>query len=284
MKRITVLLVVLGALFSLQSASAESEAIKQKLKDLAAVEGAYTFALIGDNRSGDRIYQKIVQRALARKPRFAVNTGDLIPHPGDRDQWRNFWKLSKPVDIPYFLTPGNHDIDDKESEEVWRDEVDLPGNETYYSFTVGNDLFVVLNSCEPGYDRRIDGAQLKWLRRTLEAGKYRHKFVFLHHPLFVPHGVKYEGETLDRYPELRDRLHRLFVEKGVTAVFVGHVHAFHRMEKDGLAYIITGGAGAPLYGKGSYNHIMIIHVKGPRLEAKVIDKEGIMRDEFLIRP
>lgn len=217
---------------------------------------------------------------MAREPMFVVNTGDLIPNAGDREEWRNFWRVSEPIDVPHFLTPGNHDIDSMESQDIWRDEVDLPGDETYYKFVVEDDLFVVLDTCEPEHDRKVAGRQLAWLRAVLNPSRYRHQFVFLHYPLFLWHGASHRGRSLDRYPELRDRLHRLFVRKGVDAVFAGHEHTYKRMEVDGIDYVVTGGAGAPLY--SGFSHFMIVRVKGQRVEVKVIDREGYLRDEYLI--
>lgn len=261
----------------------ESQAMKATLAKLSTTKESFTFVVIGDNRSGDRIYKKIIHKALIRKPLFIVNTGDLIPNHGNREEWKNFWEISKEITVPYFLVPGNHDIDDKESQDVWRDEVDLPGNETYYSFKVGKNLFVILNSCEPENDRRIVGKQFEWLKSVLSGDRYEHKFVFLHYPLFLLKEMNHYNGSIDRYPKLRDELHKLFVDKKVTSVIAGHEHTFNRTEKDGIEYIITGGAGAPLYGKESYNNIMAIKVDGKRLEVKVVDRDGVLRDEFLIR-
>lgn len=262
-------------------ARAESPQMRRTLARLAAATGPFSFAVIGDNRSGDRVYQKIIKGMMARRPLFVVNTGDVIPNPGNREEWSNFWEISRPITMPYFLTPGNHDINSVKSLGVWQDEVDLPGNETYYSFVVGKNLFVVLNSCEPGQDRRIGGRQLAWLSRTLNPGRYQHQFVFLHHPLFMWSGASHEGRSLDRYPDLRDQLHRLFMTKGVDAVFLGHEHTYKRLKVDGLDYIVTGGAGARLY--SGFTHFIILTVDGLRIEAKVIDRKGYLRDEFFLR-
>lgn len=281
MKRILFVFLVISTMIIGYPSGAWTKNINENLKDLADMKGAFTFGVIGDNRSGDRVYSRIVAGIMARAPLFIVNTGDLIPTPGNRDQWKNFWNLSKPVTVPYFLVPGNHDIDEEDSQKVWRDEVDLPGNETYYSFVVGKNLFVVLNSCEPEEDRRIAGEQLTWLKKTLDPSRYRHQFVFLHHPPFMWKDASHYEKSLDRYPELRDALHRLFAEKGVTAVIAGHEHTFKRLGKrDGVEYIVTGGAGAPLY--SGYNNYMLITVDGATVAAKVTDREGYLRDEFFI--
>ncbi len=281
MRRMGLIILVLVVMGVAGVAHAESAQMKQSLKTLASHKGDYTFAVIGDNRSGDRVYKKIVAGTMARKPMFIMNTGDIIPHPGNRKQWAHFFELSKPIDVPYFLTPGNHDIDDAQSQQVWREVVDLPGKETYYSFVVGDDLFVVLNTCEPGHDRRIAGEQLKWLRRTLDAKRYEHQFVFLHHPLYLWKGASHYGSSLDRYPKQRDALHALFKKEKVDAVFAGHEHTYKRYPHDGVEYIVTGGAGAPLY--SGFNHFMFFEVAGPRVAVKVVDRKGYLRDEFLLR-
>lgn len=280
--RILSVALLVAVLFWPPAVRAESPQLKATLARLAATAGPFTFAVLGDNRSGDRVYAKVVHQMMLRKPLFAVNTGDVIPHPGNRDQWAHFWETSKEVAVPYFLAVGNHDVDDAESQAVWRDEVDLPGNETSYHFVVGRSLFVVLDSCEPGADRKIAGRQLARLSRTLDPARFEHQFVFLHHPVFLWKGANHEGESLDRYPDDRDRLHQLFVRKRVDAVFVGHEHAYHRMERDGVAYIVTGGAGAPLYGRDNFNHFVLVRVEGPHVEAKAIDREGSLRDEFAL--
>ena len=238
----------------------------------------YRFVVISDCRSGDRIYSKIVKALMRREPEFVVFVGDILPTMCDEVQWASFKRISSPITVPYYLTPGNHDIEDAKSDCFWADHVELPGNERYYEFTVGDDLFVVLNSADYRNDRRITGEQLAWLRRTLDPEKYEHQFVFVHHPLYVWKGAFHENECLDRHPAERDALHRLFVEKGVDVVFHGHQHGYRRMDKDGVRYMIVAGAGSPLY--DPFHHFVVVDVKGSYFSTKVIDKEGYLRDEF----
>lgn len=257
--------------------------LQKELSRLAKVGSSFSFVVLGDNRSGDRVYKKIMKETMLRQPLFVINTGDIIPDPGDREEWRHFWDVSQDITVPMFLVAGNHDIDDEKSLKVWLDEVELPGNELYYSFTAGRSLFVVLNSCDPKAWRKISGAQFDWLSKILNPSLYEHQFVFLHHPLFMWKGASHRNEALDANPAERDRLHELFAAKRVDMVFVGHEHLYHRMEKDGVDYIVTGGAGAPLYGgKEEFNHFIILEVNGRFVNAKVIDRDGVMRNEFFL--
>ncbi|MBN1283008.1 MAG: metallophosphoesterase [Proteobacteria bacterium] len=242
----------------------------------------YTFVVLSDSRSGDRVYAKVVDQAARRAPRFVVHVGDVLPTMGDKKQWERFQSISEPLRVPFYIAPGNHDMEDARTKALWKGLVDLPGNETYYSFTAGDDLFVVLSSHEPNYRWRIDRRQLEWLKRTLDPQRYEHQFVFVHHPMFLWKGAFHENESLDRYPHERDDLHHVFVDKQVDIVFHGHEHGYRRMDKDGVRYMIAAGAGSPLYNRASFHHFVLLKVAGPLVEVKVIDKEGVLRDEFMI--
>ena len=201
------------------SFAAQDQQIQQKLAVLDAIQGKFTFVVVGDNRSGDEVYKKLVSLIAERKPDFVVNTGDLINKPGNKQEWAKFWEMSKPVTAPYFLAVGNHDAYAKvpQSEKIYKQEVDLPGNELYYSFTAGNSLFIVLDSYIAGVERKIAGEQLAWLEGVLANSNRKHVFVFLHHPLYTdPAKGHHANDGLDKYPEDRDRLEALLKKSKVT--------------------------------------------------------------------
>jgi 3',5'-cyclic AMP phosphodiesterase CpdA len=279
-----VLLLVLAAVSP--SIAAQDQQIAQKLDVLERIRGTFTFCVLGDNRSGDDIYRKIVSLAMERRPDFIVNTGDMITKPGNKEQWANFWALSKPVTVPYFLTVGNHDANPKVpfSEKTYKEQVDLPGNELYYSFVAGNSLFVVLDSFIDDQEKRIAGEQFKWLETVLANSTKKHKFVFLHHPLYTDLGKGHHAhDSLDRYPESRDRLESLFAKFKVDAVFAGHEHYYQRRMVDGVVHVISGGGGAPVYDReedGGYFHFVRVTVDGDKISAEVIDINGKVRDRF----
>ncbi len=273
-------------LFAAEVSAAQQQQIEQQLAALEKLPPKFSFVVLGDNRSGDAVYGKLIAMAAARKPDLIVNTGDQIARPGDRGQWRRFRELSRPAIMPYFLTRGNHDADPSVagSEQVYRDEVDLPGNELYYSFPAGNALFIVLDSYRAGEERRITGEQYSWLEGVLSGAGKRHLFVFLHHPLFPEKGRgRHHGNSLDRHPGERDRLHELFKRHRVTTVFLGHEHLYLRKTVDGIPHIIAGGGGAPLYAKdedGGFHHYIYVTVDGDRVAGEVVDIEGKVRDRF----
>ena len=278
------LLVIALVLFAYSSAyAAQAQAIGQKLASLEKINGKFTFAVIGDNRSGDDVYKKVLGMVMERRPDFVINVGDQIIHPGNLSEWDNFWKLSGPVNVPYFLTVGNHDANNKKSEDLYKEQVDLPGNELYYSFTTGNSLFIVLDTYFTDQNKKITAEQYAWLEKLLETTDRRHKFVFLHHPLY-PDGLGFSG-CLDAYPKERDRLQKLFVKHRVTTVFAGHLHLYLRKTFNGMSQIITGGAGAPLIAYeelGGFYHFVLMTVDGGKVSGEVIDIDNNVKDKFIL--
>lgn len=266
--------------------ASQNQQLQQKLAALEKLPQRFSFIVIGDTRTGDDVYRKVITQTVERKPALIVNTGDQITQPGNRGQWANFWEMSKSVTVPYFLTVGNHDANPEVegSEQVYRDEVDLPGNERYYSFTAGNALFIVLDSYLRGEDKRVTGEQFAWLEGVLAGSTQKHVFVFVHHPLFPEKGKgKHAGNSLDAYPRERDRLHALFLKQKVSMVFQGHEHVYLRKSVDGIPYITAGGGGAPLYAKdedGGFHHYIYVTVDGNTVKGEVVDIDGKVRDRF----
>jgi predicted phosphodiesterase len=266
--------------------AAQDQQIAQKLAALEKLPQKFSFVVLGDNRSGDDVYQKLLAMAMARKPDFILNTGDQIAAPGNLDDWNKFWEMSKTVTVPYFLTVGNHDANPKVpgSEKTYTEQVDLPGNELYYSFVADNSLFVVLDAYFDDEAKKITGEQFRWLTGLLAKAGQRHVFLFVHPPLYPEKKRgKHHGDSLDRYPEDRDRLQALFVKHKVTAVFTGHEHLYLRKTVGGVRHIITGGAGSPLYAgdeDGGFHHYIYMTVDGDKVGGEVVDVDGKVRDRF----
>ena len=241
---------------------------------------AWRFAVLGDSRGADNIHKSLLNIAKQWSADPVFNTGDIITHPGNLKEWKDTWKVIGKQPFDYFFAAGNHDIKNKKSERIWQEQVNFPGNELYYKIVKNGVLFVVLDSVEPNAYKKITGEQLAWLKKTLDPKKYKHQFIFLHHPLFLQKNFKHYGNSLDQYPKLRDQLHQLFLAKGVTAVFEGHEHTYDRQIVDGLNYIIAGGGGAPLY--GGFCHIVIVDVLATKLRFRIIDWHGTTRYKYYL--
>jgi len=271
-------------LISIPSYAGSIREVSQNIEKVKSIEPPFQFALIGDSRDGEKVYVRLIGRALERNPHFLIHLGDMIPHPSEKE-WRRFFEISKPIDIPFFPVVGNHEVGATPlGEEIYRKQFSLPEGKTYYVFRAGGILFVILDS-EKGRGRIIN-EQLSWLEDVLSSSKEIFKFVFIHRPLFLPMDSLKTGRAMDKFPLERDNLHRLFLKTKVKGVFEADDHRYDRMENDHILYLITGGGGAPLTSfkeRGRFFHYVWISVQKERIEGEVVDLEGEIQDRFVIK-
>ncbi len=257
--------------------------VSQSVERVKTIEPPLQFAVIGDSRDGEKVYVRLIQKILDRKPHFIIHVGDMITRPGEKE-WRGFFEISKMIEIPFFPAIGNHEaVDTPRGEEIYRKQFTLPEGKTYYAFQTGGALFVILDSEK--VKTKIVDEQWSWLKDILTSSDTPLKMVFIHRPLFPPVGSLKLGRSMDKHPLARDDLHQLFVKTKVKAVFQGDDHRYDRMVKDQILYIITGGGGAPIYAlkdMGGYFHYVWVSIQQGRVEGEVVDLDGQIKDRFVI--
>jgi predicted phosphodiesterase len=265
------------------SSAASIREVSQNIERVKSIQPPFQFALIGDSRDGEKVYRQLIQRILERKPNFIIHLGDMITRPGEKE-WKEFFQISKPIDIPFFSVAGNHDVGDTlRGEQIYQKQFTLPEGKTYYAFRAGGCLFVILDS-EKGKGKIVN-EQGSWLEDILSSSNEKFKFIFIHRPLFLPMDSLKTGRAMDKYPIERDRLHQLFMKTGVKTVFAGDDHRYDRTERNNILYIITGGGGAPIYTfkeNGGYFHYVWVSVEGGKMEGEVVDLDGVIQDRFAI--
>ena len=220
---------------------------------------SFTFAVCGDNRGGDDVYQNILRRVEEDGAAFLVNTGDLVQS-GRAGEFQAFAELMSDFPLPFFPAPGNHDSPDGLLDEF----VQYSGAPAaHYSFDYGLGHFVVADS----HLGEMSARELAWLEADLSATQQPLKMVFLHHPPFDPDGTDY---TMLRG---NDAFMALMQEYAVAYVFAGHIHAYAKANIDGVHYVITGGAGAPLYTQNhlqAFYHYVRVTVNGTEVSTEVV--------------
>jgi predicted phosphodiesterase len=240
-------------------------------------EPLFRFAILSDRTGGHTpgIYPKVIEEINLLNPDFVVTVGDHIEGYGEDYErsdveWDSLMVLIGALEAPFYMTPGNHDIWDDESEAMYTART---GFDPYYSFDYENTHFVILDNS------RIDAAadfpeeQRDWLVADLARhSEAENIFVFVHKPLWAQTLVL--GQT--------DPLHDIFREYGVDAVFNGHLHHYFTTEFDGIDYTVIGSSGGGMYRsaeqpvtRGEFFQFGWVTVMSPGYELAVIDLGGI---------
>ncbi len=264
----------------------------------------FNFVAFGDTRSRHDIHAKILDGVMKTDPLFVINSGDLVGNGRDINDWEKFFNVNKKLmrHIPYYPVLGNHEKDSP----YYYDFFDLPNNERYYYFTVGDALFVILDSegenlSKPNFisDKNSDQywedaftkyfvTQKKWLAKILELHKEAgYVFIFQHQPMYSIKKSRVE-DTNKRRKFWGD-----FFERHNVQVFMnGHDHHYHHAMKNGVHYITAAGAGAGLYETDSpqpetvkfnkIEHFVSVNIDGENAVLNVIDINGNEIDKIVV--
>jgi 3',5'-cyclic AMP phosphodiesterase CpdA len=265
----------------------------------------FHFAVLGDTRSRHDFHQRIVNKIIQEEPLFVVNTGDLVSRGNNMEDWEHFFRINDKLtrNVPYFTVLGNHE----QNSENYFNFFSLPGNESYYFFSVGEALFIVLDMEGPDYDapaylegekedafwqnisRKYFEKEKEWLENILtlndDAG---YIFVFFHPTYYSIKSSRVEDAKLRR-----EFWGDIFERHNVTAVLNGHDHYYHHAEHGGTHYIVTAGGGAPLYETDAIQpetvkykkieHFMRIDVGNESTTMKAIDINGELIEEIVAK-
>jgi len=283
----------------------------------------FQFVIIGD-RTGGANQQGTFKLAMSQlnllQPEFVINVGDLIEGYSDKKaelnaEWDEADAMLNELDMPFFRTPGNHDIANRVAQQVWRDRYGA----TFYHFIYKNVLFVVLDTedppreAPPGMKEKIEAYnrlqtedpakaqamldefmsdesvvaglakpvefssdQMTYLEKVLAENKDVHwTALFMHEPAWE----KTTGNFKEIAKLLKGRKHTFFA---------GHLHYYDYDQIDGVEHITMGPSGASFHheGPGNVDHIMWVTMteSGPQIEnialKGVFDRKGLDPELF----
>ncbi|GBG33790.1 Serine/threonine-protein phosphatase CPPED1 [Hondaea fermentalgiana] len=178
---------------------------------------------------------KIINR-LQPKPRFAVVCGDLTnafpdKKPAQQDKevavFKQIFSQLDP-EIELVCVCGNHDVGQKPTPRTIERYKDRFGDD-YFSFRVGPDRFVVLNSqlyVDSSQCREAAEAQDVWLDTELFDKKpqtVRHSIAFSHVPPFVWQPDEHHA-GFNMPQAARMKLLSRLAQAGFSHIFCGHYH------------------------------------------------------------
>lgn len=231
------------------------------------------FAIVPDRTTGRDWGLRYLREAVAdfnrELPEAVFCVGDLVQgYARDHDhvakQRADFLDIVRSLRMPFYPTPGNHDLvsgkrdgRDRSFADSYRE---LFGP-LYYSVEAEFASFVILNTedgdgrIEPGFSN----AQLTWLDATLATLEARKKPIILlfHRPLWDHAPTKWN-----------ERVQPLLVKHGVDYVIAGHYHALQTLPpRDGIPFILLGTCGGaidqhPLAGQLQHVSFVVVDEAG----------------------
>jgi hypothetical protein len=236
----------------------------------AAVMPPFSFAIVGETRDAlpyrsSPVFQQIIRQVNVQRANFMVLLGDVIDG-GDNvaapRQWNEFEHTIRTATAPLVCAPGEHDIWNKTSAQVWAERI----GPCWYSFDYSESHFIILDS-EADPRHWITGDQLTWLRKDLEAAKRsKNIFVFLHRSLFADPATNW------------DTVHGMLMGYPVKAVFGSHLSRYEMMPtRQGIQYYSTGGGGAEMSDPpelGGFPHFMVVTVFNSQVKVEVMRPSG----------
>jgi len=238
----------------------------------AGCDRSWRVAVLGDPSVGDgraplpAAFPRVLEAIGEQEPDLVFVTGDLVRgrtlfREDTQAQVRLAEGLLRGLRAPVHAVPGNHDVDGAGGRQLYEERF----GKAPWSLVHRGWRFIGLDTEVPGLRGEIAGEQLRWLEERLSrAEQNRRTVIFLHRPVWPTDTREYGLHSLPR-PEL----HRLLAAAGVAAVFSGHEHHFHREVRDGVLYVITGGAGSSLLEDGTH-HFVVAEIRGDGLDARAV--------------
>ena len=233
------------------------------------------FFVFGDSQGYQGGLEQIAVIANQVKPDFVFHCGDLTPF-GQEAQYLAVESALSQFQVPVYATAGNHDIRSGGNLRY----ADHFGAATY-SFDIWQAHITVFNTS--GAD--ISESEFLWLENDLSQSELPYKLVFTHIPPFDPRPE--QDHTLTNLTTA-NRLMTLFEDYNVNTVFTGHIHMYNQTVRNGVRYVVTGGAGASLYASpeagGIYHFVNVtLNEYGMTVEPIILENPTLPRDTVAVR-
>jgi hypothetical protein len=191
------------------------------------------FVLYGDDRGGTSAHEMLVKRVYDEPADFLLNTGDLVADGRVGALWENFFHIEDKLlrDHCLFTAIGNHELVQENGASYLKyfgTAEQQQKHDFYTTFRWGFMRFFVLNG-----EGSFLGEDRAWLERELAKAdaepNLAWRIVLVHDGPFSS-GLHGDNEKMQG-----------------ADVLSGHDHIYERGASDGLRYVVSGGAGAPLY-------------------------------------
>ena len=214
---------------------------------------------------------------LKAQPELVITTGDLASSGKMDELWdKDFFGPARDLfaTVPVYAVLGNHDA----ASPVFFEMIHGPngdGRDKNWSQTLGDVLLIGIDGQHAG----------EFVESALKGSRAKFAFLATHYPAYSsgPHGDNDGSKNV---------LMPILAKYKATAMLAGHDHAYERSEPpagEGVTCIVTGGGGAPTYGKlkpNSYSkvfaatlHFCLFEIQDDVCHMKAIDTAGKVLDE-----
>lgn len=247
--------------------------------------GLLKVAVMGDGRSQPNVFGEISAQVRATKPDFVIMTGDLCfdsKYKSFKDEFFVPEFLNLGSSYCFFNAVGNHEGFSKNTKAFTQAPLSASGRQDYYSFEIGDALFIILStetSCKKGTP------QYAFLEKELKQTTKKWKIVAFHKSAYV-------GGGHNEYKPMVKVSEELFEKYKVNLVLNGHSHFYQRNEVKGITHLTLAGGGAPLYTpkptkytvkSAKEHHYGYFEIDGHIIRFKVINKDGKEIDNFTLK-
>ncbi len=207
----------------------------------------FRIAFSGDSRGTYSTWQSVLSAMEAEEPDLYVFSGDMVELGALQSEWDAWFDASGDVlaTKPFMGAHGNHEF----LAQNYFAQFGYPGNEEWFALDFGDLQLLTLN--DTVRDAEHIAMQATWARDELSASTATWKLANHHQPAYTTsnHGSR---------EDLRELWSPVWESEGVDLVANGHNHVYERTVPiaddaeqalgEGVVYLISGGAGAPLYG------------------------------------
>lgn len=199
------------------------------------------FDLYNDIHGKDSLFNRILSGARDNRD-FVFLNGDMTSNISNEELIPKMYlgSAAKSLNggLPLFASRGNHELRGRDAIK-WLNYFQTTTGTTYYSFSIGDFFFVVLDACEDKPDSDIEYSgivaskpyverQGRWLKEVIASEECRNakvRIAFCHVP---PESKGWYGAA-----QMCNILVPPLNEAGFDAMFCGHIHRWRVAEPDG---------------------------------------------------
>ena len=250
-----------------------------------------TVAVAGDSRGAYSTWAALLEAMEAHEPDLYLFSGDMVQFGTVQSEWDSWFEAAGDLWTGKVLVPahGNHEF----LAANYFAQFALPGNEEWFSLDYGPLHVISLNDTVRS-SNDLFTFQTNFLDTDLAAKTAPWTFAQHHQPIYS------SCTTHGSFEDLREAWAPKFDAGNVDVVFAGHNHIYERSvrirddeeDETGTTYIVTGGAGAPLYDEtedtwfnlvaNPIEHYVIAEISGNTANFTVRDLDDNVIDSFVL--